>query len=116
MALKLTGISYPFELDGSGGLKISSDENLIATHIISMLETEPGESPMRPNYGIPGNLFEAEQNFAGYAASVRRLLTREIPQARFEVVGELDDSGNAQLEIEWTVEGVFQEPLIVAIR
>ncbi|MBD2256644.1 hypothetical protein [Pseudanabaena sp. FACHB-2040] len=112
----LTGISYPLEVDSrTGNLKVVSDEDLIATHIISMVETEPGESPMRPGYGIPGALFESQQSWSAYAADVQRRLTREIPQATFAVNSRLEDGGAAYLEIYWQVQELSQEPIIVQL-
>lgn len=112
----LKGVAYPLQVDPrTGNLKVVEDENLIATHILSMIDTEPGENPLRPQYGVPGALFESQQSWAAYAANVQRRLTREIPQATFAVNSRLEDNGAAYLEIYWQVQGLSQEPITVRI-
>jgi hypothetical protein len=112
----IRGIAYPLAVDAtSGNLAIATDADLIATHILSMIETEPKENPMRPRYGTPGLLFESEQNFDEYVADVRRRLIREIPQAKFETSGTLGDEGEALINIFWTYQGTEQETITVEL-
>lgn len=112
----ITGIAYPLAINPrNGNLAIASDANLIATHILSMIETEPKENPMRPRYGIPGLLFESESNLDQYVADMRRRLIAEIPQATFETSGSLGDEGEALINIFWTFQGIEQEPITVEI-
>jgi hypothetical protein len=116
MTTLLRGLSFPLELDGKGGLKVSEDAELILDHILSMLLIEPGENPMRLQYGIPGILFNSNSNFDEYSADVARRLEKEIPQANFIVTGSLGDEGEALLDIQWTYLGNAQDNIQVALN
>lgn len=57
--MTLRGISYPLQLDGNGGLKVSSGGKLIQEQIVSALETRPGERIMIPLYGMKNHIFNS---------------------------------------------------------
>ena len=116
MSIQIQGLSFPLELDGKGNLKISTDVELIADHIVHKLLVTVGENPMRPSYGVPDLLFNSNSGFDEYSADVQRRLTREIPQANFRVSGQLGDEGEALLTVEWTYQSVDQEPLELRIN
>lgn len=98
----IRGVVYPLEVDpATGNLKTAIDEDLISTHILSVLDTEPLESPMRPKYGIPSGLFLTYSDFSVYASEVERRLNAEIKQARIKVTGILNEAGEGLLNIEW---------------
>ena len=113
--MAITGVAYPLAVGLDGNLTTATDADLIATHIRSLLETEPGESPMRPEYGTPNALFESQQNFAAYASDVQRRLIATIPQAQFSVSGTLGDEGVAILTINWSFNSSEQTPIIAEI-
>lgn len=54
----IQGISYPFQLSG-GGLKLSSDADLVREGILSLIQTRLLEHVMRNFYGTEDFLFEA---------------------------------------------------------
>lgn len=113
----IRGIAYPLEIDPTtGGLKVATDAELIGGHIRSVLETEPGENPMRPEYGTPGAIFSSFPDFSVYGAEVQRRLSREIPQADFAVTAELGDDGQGLLIVVWSVAGVPGDPLSIVIE
>lgn len=117
MKMMITGIAYPLEINPvTGNLKTATDADLVQGHIISVLQTEPLESPMRPRYGVPGLLFESEQNFDEYVADVRRRLTTEIPLATFATTGSLGDEGEALINVYWYFNGVEQETITVELN
>lgn len=112
----IRGVDYPLAIDPTtGNLLVAENAELIAGHIISVLETEPKENPLRPNYGTPGLLFESEQNFDAYVADVRRRLTAEIPLGAFETSGTLGDEGEALINISWAYQGAEQEDIEVRL-
>lgn len=103
MAKEITGVVFPLQVDPvTKNLKVASGADLIEGHIKSVLQIEPFENPMREPYGTPGVLFESQQNFSQYVATVRRSLEREIPSAQFVVSGSLGDSGEGLIEVDWT--------------
>lgn len=116
MSFKLRGVAYPLQVDTeTGNLKVATDTDLIGSHIISMLETEPLENPMRPTYGIPGQLFNSNQSWQAYAAEVEARLVREVPQANIKVIGSLGEDGAAFLNVYWAVNEIQQEPITVQV-
>jgi hypothetical protein len=113
----IQGVVYPLQVNpATGGLLTATDGDLIAGHVRSMLETEPGENPMRPEYGVPGVLFSTIPDFAVYGADVRRRLKAEIPQAEFVVSAELGDSGQGQLTVAWSFAGVPGDSLSLVLE
>lgn len=113
MSKFIQGVSYPLAIV-DGNLALSCDEELIADHIVSMLEIEPSENPMRPEYGISGALFESQRSAAEYSAYVSRQMTAYIPQASISVAGEIGDNGALGLQIDWQFNGVTQDSILVS--
>lgn len=112
----LTGFAYPLEVDAStGSLKLQSDGDLIADHILSWLETEPLERVMRLDYGTPGYLFTTQQNWQAIAAAVEQRLRANIPQAVFTVMGALTDDGEAELTVNWAIPGMGDQEAIQVV-
>ena len=109
--MTITGVIYPLTASATGNLVVASDADLYQTHILSVLETEPGENPLRPLYGVPGALFDATQNLQVYAADVLRRLRREVPDCEFAGVGIIGDGGEALLEVVWSLQGVAQDSI-----
>lgn len=112
----ITGIKFPLELDGKGGLVIASDEELIAGHIIQFIETEPLERVMRRDYGTPDFLFSSAQEINSLAADINRRLTQYIPQASFRVEGSLTDLGELQVDVFWQYNSIDQDPITVVFN
>ncbi|MDZ7922522.1 MAG: hypothetical protein U5M23_00365 [Marinagarivorans sp.] len=110
---RLQGLAYPLALDGKGNLMTACDEKLIGNHIISMLEIEPKENPMRPTYGIDGTLFASQRSTAAYSAYVARHLKERVPQADISVSGQVNDDGSLDLLVLWRYDGVAQNSIFV---
>lgn len=103
MSQEILGVAFPLEIDpNTKNLRVATGADLIEGHIKSVLQIEPLENPMRPEYGTPGVLFESQQDFSQYLAVIRENLIREIPKARFVVSGSLGDDGQGIVEIDWT--------------
>lgn len=111
----MRGIIYPLTIDSRGNLVVAEDAELYSGLILSVLETEPGENPLRPLYGTPGILFSANQGLQAYASDVLRRLRDEIPQCEFSAISTLDDNGAALLEVFWSLGGNSQESIRVSI-
>jgi hypothetical protein len=98
----IRGFAYPLTLE-NGGLKTSTDLDLIRESIYSVLETRPFERVMRSRYGTADLVFDAYASAGVIAERVRQSLELQIREASFEVLGTLLDSGEASLEIRWSV-------------
>lgn len=104
----LRGLSYPLELDGSGGLKISSGIDRIGQAIQEVFETRIGERTGNPFMGIRELLFETISEDAE-AQTIKRQLLNAIPYLREESLSvslSLDESGTCYIVCRYVVEGV----------
>ena len=104
----LRGLSYPLELDGNGGLKISNGIERIGQAIQEVFETRIGERVGNPFMGIRELLFETIAEDAE-AQSIKRQLLSAIPYLRSEnlfVSLSLDESGTCYVVCRYVVEGV----------
>lgn len=112
----IRGLSYPLQISG-GGLKVSTDADLIEERIISVLETRPFERIMRADYGLPDDTFETIQPAA---------IDAKISNAIAEQVGEIEDlsvkgnwtqgeDGVYSVTITYKVAGNLQPPLTLSL-
>lgn len=106
----IRGIAYRLAIK-DGQLVTHEDIDLIRDHIISVLETEPYERVMRPDYGTPDFLFQGISDMNLVAQWVRQGLEREIPGVLFAVQGSIADDGLGVLVVRWAVNGIPQPPL-----
>ncbi|MBE9178662.1 hypothetical protein IQ268_08830 [Oculatella sp. LEGE 06141] len=104
------GIAYPLQIE-NGTLKLAEDVELTRCHILSVLETEPLERIMQPQYGTPDLLFNAVPDVHLTAQTVRQALEREVSNIEFNVTGRIGENGAAIVSIYWTVNGLPQPPL-----
>lgn len=105
------GISYPLQLV-NGGLKTSTDFDLIREAIASILETRLGERIMRLEFGTPSYIFESVQKPEVICEQIRIALVTQISEVdSFQVGGEINEDGVMQVRILWTVESIQQPPI-----
>lgn len=101
----LQGLKYPLELDGKGGLKLSSGYDRIGEQILEVLETRLGERAYRPFFGIPEVLFETIDEYT-LAQTLRSQLRAFLPAVpNIEVRVTLSEDGGAQIIVFYSVEG-----------
>jgi phage baseplate assembly protein W len=104
----LQGLKYPLELDGSGGLKLSSNYKRIGEQILELLETRIGERVYRPFLGTPELLFESIDEYA-LAQTLRSQLRAFLPTVtELDVRVTLREDGNANIVVFYSVEGSEQ--------
>ena len=104
----LQGLKYPLELDGSGGLKLSSNYDRIGEQILELLETRIGERVYRPFLGTPELLFESIDEYA-LAQTLRSQLRAFLPTVtEFDVRVTLREDGSANIVVFYSVEGSEQ--------
>ena len=101
----LQGLKYPLELDGDGGLKLSSNYDRIGEQILELLETRIGERIYRPFLGTPELLFESIDEYA-LAQTLRSQLRAFLPTVtELDVRVTLREDGNANIVVFYSVEG-----------
>lgn len=105
------GLTYPLQIV-NGGLKTSTDIDLLREAIYSVLETVPSERVMQYTYGTPQLVFDAISSFNVVLEIIRQALETQIPEvSRFEVLGDIDDEGVGRVTINWAVGELPQVPI-----
>lgn len=101
----LQGLKYPLELDGKGGIKLSSNYDRIGEAIREVLDTRIGERVYRPFFGTPEFLFEAIDEYV-LAQSLRSRLLSSLPfLSTLSVNVALREDGTANIAVLYSVEG-----------
>ena len=104
----LQGLKYPLELDGKGGLKLSSNYARIGEQILEVLQTRIGERISRPFFGLPEMMFETIDEYA-LAQSIKSQLLSSIPVLlELDVRASLREDGSANIVVRYSVEGSEQ--------
>ncbi len=104
----LRGLSYPLEIDGNGGLKISYGIERIGQAIKEVLETRVGERVVNPYMGVRELLFETISEDVE-AQSILRQLLSAIPYLaddNLSVSLSLAEDGTCYVVVRYSVEGL----------
>jgi len=112
----MRGLSYPLEVV-NGQLKLSEDEDLVAEHIYSALETRPYERAMRADYGLQDRTFDTMDPVA-INAKITAAITEQVSSAqdlRVEGSWQKGDSGQYGVRITYKINGVPQPPLSLSL-
>jgi hypothetical protein len=100
MSSLTTGIDFPLQIF-RGNLKVSSDADLFKGHILSWLQTELKERVMRLEYGLADPLFNTIADIGLISNSIREGLTKYVPQVSVDVLGTINDNGEAEFQVRW---------------
>ena len=101
----LRGLKYPLELNGKGGLSLSSNYDRVGEQILEVLQTRIGERVYRPFFGIPELLFETIDEYT-LAQTIRSQIGSVVPTGvELEVKVSLSEDGGAQIVVFYSVEG-----------
>ncbi len=103
----LLGLTYPLELDGKGGLKLSSGYDRIGQQIFEVLDTRYGERVYRPFFGTPELLFETISESV-LQEKLRSQLLSDIPflepnNVRVQVY--MMESGLCEITVHYSTNG-----------
>ena len=107
-------LTYPLCIR-DGRLEVSRDTDVVKDQILSALETRFFERVMQPRYGTPDLVFESHSGVGVVAERTRQTLAQLIPQADFDVSGELADSGVYTLRIQYWVARQLQPTLTLTV-
>lgn len=100
----LTGLSYPLQLNGNGGLKLSSNSDRIQEQIIEILDTQINERVLRIEFGTNDYLFDALSESV-IETQLQRVLSRYIKNTDLKVKASIDDDGVCDLRIYYSYLG-----------
>lgn len=107
----IRGLSYPLQIV-NGGLKTSTDLDLIRESIYSVIDTIPSERVLQYVYGTPNLIFDAVPSFSVTLEIIRQALQTQIPDvSSFEVTGDIDEEGIGTVQINWTIDDLPQVPI-----
>lgn len=109
----VTDLAYPLQII-NGNLKVVNGDEVIRQHIISWLQTELKERVLRLDYGTRDYIFETKSDWSIVAMDIDRDLTREIPQASFNVLIEADNLGNLEVTVNWSTD-TQQTPIVFTV-
>ncbi|NJN88909.1 MAG: hypothetical protein HC878_00040 [Leptolyngbyaceae cyanobacterium SL_5_14] len=101
--MALSGLAYPLQSDNNGGLLVAEDSDLIQDHILSFIETLPGERVAVPSYGKDNPLWEPYSDLLTVNAQLSVRLGNWIPQAEFKSETEYRDNGEVITHIFWAL-------------
>lgn len=106
----LLGLAYPLELDGSGGLKLSSGYDRIGQQIFEILDTRYGERVYRPFFGTPELLFETISESV-LQETLRSQIVSSIPfleSNNVRVLANMMESGLCEVVVYYSTTGSEQ--------
>ena len=106
----IRGVSYPLKIV-NGNLSLSTDIDLVKESIFSVLETRPFERIMRPAYGTPDMVFDAISSHEYVLHQIRMSLETQIEDVSFDVSGEIEDTGEMNVTVEWSIDNIPQPPI-----
>ena len=106
----IRSLTYPLTVV-NGTLGVATDFDVIKQNIFSVLETRPGERVMQYTYGTPDFVFDAATSASVVAERVRISLESQIPEAGFEVYGDVNEDGTVSLTVEWSIGDIPQPPI-----
>ena len=118
MTLK-RGLTYPLEIE-NGGLKISTDLNLIREHILSVIDTRPYERVMRADYGLPDFIFDTIDPTL-INSRISEAILREVGDeiSSLEVIGRWESTGEDgiyKVIVNYTVDNLPAPPINFSLQ
>ena len=116
-----TGLAFPLAVDDSGHFALVSDETDIDQAIRLVMDTAPGERPMRPEFGcaVHDYVFERvdAQTTSRMEVAIRAALDRWEPRIAVESVAfhtdETDDGSLLLIEVEYRIRATNSERNLV---
>lgn len=116
-----TGLAFPLALDESGRIALVSDETDVEQAIRLIMDTAPGERPMRPEFGCAVHDFVFEridaQTTSRIEAAIRGALDRWEPRIAIESIefdNEEREEGHVLLiEIQYRIRATNSERNLV---
>jgi hypothetical protein len=96
---------FPPQLFNGSLKKAANDADYVRGKILQTLSIIRGELVADPFYGMPLRVFQSISDIGADAARIENILTEEIPEAQFRVIGQISDSGIGLLDIFWEYQG-----------
>lgn len=116
MSTIIRGLAYPLTVL-NGSLQLAEDADVVFQHILSVLETRPGDRVYRPSYGAPDYTLSGLPNVNVLAARIEVILRdRVVGLSQLVVSGTYDESGLATLTVSYALDGIPQPPAQFKLR
>lgn len=100
----LTGLSYPLELNGNGGLSLSYNSDRIEQQILEILDTNLTERVLRIEFGTNDYLFDTISE-AVLENQIQSILNKYIKNTDIKVKASINDEGVCDLKIFYSYLG-----------
>ena len=101
----IKGLSYPLQLNESGGLKTSTNYDRLTEQIIETLNTRVGERVYRQFFGLPELIFETVSEEV-LSQIVKKQLEEAVPfDVELDVSVEINQEGGAVIYVGYSLEG-----------
>ena len=119
MAFTLSGISWPFRIEGGGLPAAAKGTEVVRSALILLIRTPKGARVMRPTLGtsLQRLIFENQGPFL--QSLIRRELLTSIanflPQVTVNALEFVEDDHKLQVNIRYTVQGVQDQTGLVTI-
>jgi hypothetical protein len=115
----LRGLTYPFKLDGSGGLEVTSGYDRVGQQIREVLETYIGERVMRPStFGVSDMIFDVISESL-MAESLKRRVLNNVPvldQEMLRINVSVNEEGVCRVVAWYSVEGSEARQISTSFR
>ena len=100
----ISGLTYPLQLDGNGGLRTSSNYTRLSEQIKEVLETKIGERVYRQFFGLPDLIFETISEDV-LASLIKKQLIEALPfDVELDVSVRIDEEGTATIFVKYELE------------
>jgi hypothetical protein len=96
---------FPPQIFNGSLQRANNDSEYVRGKILQTLCIIRGELIADPFYGMPLRVFQSISDIGADSARVENILTEEVPEAQFRVVGNISDSGLGILDIFWEYQG-----------
>ncbi|HJU21572.1 MAG TPA: GPW/gp25 family protein [Casimicrobiaceae bacterium] len=101
------GIAYPLAYDANGRLELSAGTKCVDDSMSSIMQTQPGERVMQPDYGADDVTFEPVTDVGRRKARLEQVIADHEPRVTsVDVTAQLGQDGNEQaINVEYTIAG-----------
>jgi hypothetical protein len=93
---------FPPTLENGTLKRANTSAEYVRGKILQTLSIIRGELIADPFYGMPIRVFQSINNIGADAARVENILSEEVPEASFRVVGNVYESGVSNLDVFWS--------------
>jgi hypothetical protein len=105
-----TAVAFPLRPNGRGGLVLAEGVEAVEDSIRAIIESMKGSHLMEPWLGLPSWLFKPMGDLQAVAYVVKQAIIEgddRVDPTRIEVNADIDDGGQMQIAVSYSVAGTF---------